>query len=135
VLRLQGEFTPEGLAALQSLDALEELALDAPSLSERHIEALCAMPRERLRTLSLSAEDLTDEQLNRLLGRFTRLRRVSIQSRRITDQSLRSLAKCTTLEWLTVSGSDFSQAEADGLQSALPDCVITVGGKGKRYGP
>ncbi len=78
----------------------------------------------QLKMLNLTATQVTDAGLEHLTG-LTRLRELNLGETKVTDAGLEHLKGLTQLDSLHLAGSKVTRTGINGLQEALPNCLIT----------
>ena len=113
IRRLQGSFEtqqigPEWLLEWLGDDVAEQLvtvvefSLDGSAVTDRDLDAICALTN--VESVTLSRTDISDAGLQRLRG-LTRLRILSLDHTSVTDQGLEHLTGLTNLEELSLGGT------------------------------
>ena len=122
-----GAFTGRGMEKLACLPVLEQAVHYSTDLADPALEVLADCPH--LQSISLTGTSVTDAGL-RALERSRSLVGIEAEHLAMTDAGLRSLARIASLREAIVSGNHtVTAAGAAALQTALPDCRVSWGGK------
>ncbi len=101
---------------------LERLNFYGDSVGDSGVDAIMPLA-DRLVWLNLDDAGITSSSASKI-GRFQKLTFLHVGRSQIDDGSLQEIAKLTKLEKVHITRSNATEAGADELRRALPNCVV-----------